>query len=69
MSRKIKSDAELRQFFKERNVNVLKIIHRYEPLKVLSCSCCSYVTKLCWLCDQCESCCLYNVEQLEYAET
>ena len=68
MSTKIKSDEELKQFFKEHNINVLNIIHKYEQNNrcvSYSCISCDYVTIRCWLCDQCISCCSYNVSLLE----
>ena len=61
---KIKSDVELKEFLIKHKIN-MKIIHRFESDRCLSCKFCDYTIKICWLCDQCETCCLYNVDQLE----
>jgi hypothetical protein len=68
---KAMSDAELKTFIKQRNINVLSIHHKYEPSEPSverSCDFCNYVLRLCWLCNQCESCCLYNIDDLECKE-
>ena len=65
---KAMSDAELKAFIKQRNINVLSIHHKYEPSVERSCDFCNYVLRLCWLCNQCESCCLYNIDDLECKE-
>jgi len=39
-----------------------------EPSVERSCDFCNYVLRLCWLCNQCESCCLYNIDDLECKE-
>ncbi len=65
---KAMSDAELKTFIKQRNINVLSIHHKYEPSVERSCDFCNYVLRLCWLCNQCESCCLYNIDDLECKE-
>jgi hypothetical protein len=71
MSNKIKSDDELKHFLKENNINILNIIHKYEPNErcaSYACVSCDYVTLRCWLCDQCISCCSYNVSLIEDKE-
>jgi hypothetical protein len=68
---KIKSDEELKTFFKQCNIDVLKIIHTFEKnINHYSYACisCDYVTVQCWLCNQCVSCCTSNVERLERLE-
>ena len=70
MNHIIKSDQELKLFFKEKKINVLKILHKYEQNKLghsYACVSCSYTTVRCWLCDQCISCCTFNVNLLENA--
>ena len=67
----VKSDNELKLYFKTCKVDVLKIVHKYEInalKKSYACVSCDYVTLRCWLCDQCKSCCLANVEKLECDE-
>ncbi len=68
---KIKSDEELKTFFKQCNVNVMNIIHKYEQninQYRYACVSCDYVTVRCWLCNQCVSCCTRNVDRLETLE-
>ncbi len=64
---KIKSDEELKEFLIKHEIN-MKIIHRFESVRFLICKSCDYTTNICWLCDQCVTCCLYNVDQLENIE-
>ena len=71
MKNKIKSDDELKLFLREHKINVLHIIHNYEAnarCASYACASCDYITVRCWLCDQCISCCSYNVAMIEDAE-
>jgi hypothetical protein len=68
MTRRVFSDEELKLFLQEKNIDVLKILHRYEAnvwQRSLACKSCDHVTLRCWLCDRCSSCCSYNTEKLE----
>jgi hypothetical protein len=59
------SDKELQTFLKKIKVDVLKIDHLYRPSGIcLACVACNYVTDRCWLCEQCVSCCEFNVRNI-----
>jgi hypothetical protein len=64
MKNKIMSDIEFRIYLDKINVNVLKIDHYFDADKERACVSCDYVVPRCWLCDQCKSCCEWNVRQL-----
>jgi hypothetical protein len=61
--KKIMSDKELKEFLKT-ITDVLKIDHTFEPTALRACVTCFYIVQVCWLCDQCISCCKWNVDQL-----
>ena len=59
------SDEEFKQHLKD--VGIKYILHKYKfEGKELCCITCDYNLKLCWLCDQCKSCC--NWSEKEYEE-
>ena len=63
---KIMSDEEFKQHLKDLGVVIKNILHSYKfGGRELCCITCDYYLKLCWLCDQCESCCNWSEKECE----
>lgn len=61
----VMTDVELKVFLKNKNINVLDILHTYKIGLEGVCHGCDYYVKKCWLCEQCISCCNYTEQRNE----